>query len=134
MRAAVFAFANVTAQLTGGEPLSPDAVFNAVTETYPFGLPNAATSYYRALAPPPVAKPGGGGLVAMADYATESIFDLLAEESLDSRSISSIGSHHLSLESHMGKMNKTPAPPPLILSEPSKYITQCSGKFWGAGI
>jgi hypothetical protein len=78
MRVAVFAFANVTAQLAGGEPLSPDAVFNAVTETYPFGLPNAAASYSHALAPPPVVKPGGGWLVAMADYAAGSIFDLLA--------------------------------------------------------
>ena len=37
----VLAFANVTAQLAGGEPLSPDVVFNTATETYPFGLPNA---------------------------------------------------------------------------------------------
>ena len=101
MRAAVFAFVNITTQFAGGEPLSLDAVLNAAMETYPFGLPNAATSYYRALAPPPVAKPSGGRLVAMADYAAESIFDLLTEESLDSGSVSSTGSHHPSLECHM---------------------------------
>jgi hypothetical protein len=39
--AAVLAFANVTAQLAGGEPLSPDVVFNTTTETYLFGVPNA---------------------------------------------------------------------------------------------
>src|SRR6185312_10233783 len=36
--------------------------------------------------------------------------------------------------SPLGEMNKTPAPPPSILSEPSKYITQYSGMFRGAGI
>ena len=84
MRAAVFAFANVTAQLTGGEPLSPDVVFNAATETYLFGLPNAAASYCRSFATSPVVNPGCYGLVAMAGYATESVFDLLTEELLDS--------------------------------------------------
>ena len=34
----------------------------------------------------------------------------------------------------LGEMNKTPMPPPSSLSEPSKYITQCSGMLWGAGI
>ena len=29
--------------------------------------------------------------------------------------------------SPLGEVNKTPAPPPSSLSEPSKYITQCSG-------
>ena len=36
--------------------------------------------------------------------------------------------------SPLGEMNKTLAPPPSSLSEPSKYITQCSGMLWGAGI
>ena len=106
MRAAVFAFANITAQLTGGEPLSPDALFNATTETYPFGLPNAAKSCCHSLAVPPVAKLGCCGQVAMAGYATESIFDLLVEESLDSGSISSSGSHHPSLECHMAELHE----------------------------
>ena len=122
MHAAVFAFANITTQLKGGEPLPMRCSVPQQKHIH-----SASRTLQQAT-------PGGGGIVAMADYATESIFDLLTEESLDSRSISSIGSHHLSLESHMGKMNKTPAPPPSILSEPSKYITQCSGKFWGAGI
>ena len=59
-------------------------MFNATTETYLFGLPNAAASYCRSFATPPVVKLGCYGLVAMAGYATESVFDLLAEESLDS--------------------------------------------------
>jgi len=106
MRAAVFAFANVAAQLAGGEPLSPDAVFNATTETYLFGLPNAATSYCRALAPPPVAKLGGAGLVAMADYTTESIFDLLTEELLVSGSIYNTRSNHPPLECHLAEFHE----------------------------
>ena len=57
MRTAVFAFANITAQLAGGEPLSPDVVFNAATEMYMFGLPIAVTSYHRSLATPPITKP-----------------------------------------------------------------------------
>ena len=36
--------------------------------------------------------------------------------------------------SPLGEMSKTPTPPPSSLSEPSKYITQCSGTLWGAGI
>ena len=58
MRTAVFAFANITAQLAGGEPLSPDVVFNAATEMYPFGLPIVVTSYHLSLETPPVTKPG----------------------------------------------------------------------------
>ena len=106
MCATVFMFANVTTQLAGGEPLSPEAVLNTVTETYPFGVPNAVTSYLRSLAPSPVAKPSCYGLVAMTGYATESIFDLLTEELLNSGSVSSTGSHHPSLECHIAELHE----------------------------
>ena len=98
MRIAEFAFTNIAAQLAGGELLSPDVMFNTATETYPFGLPKAAACYHRSLAAPFTAKPGDCGLVAMTDYATESVFDLLEEDSLDSSSVSSSGSQHPSLE------------------------------------
>jgi len=39
----------------------------------------------------------------MADYAAESVFDLLAEESLDSGSVSRIGSHHPSPKCHVAE-------------------------------
>ena len=42
----------------------------------------------------------------MADYVAGSIFDLLAEESLDSGSVSSTGSHHPRLECHMAEIHE----------------------------
>jgi hypothetical protein len=35
--------------------------------------------------------------------------------------------------SPVGEIKSTPAPAPLSLSEPSKYITQCSGRSVGVG-
>jgi hypothetical protein len=78
LRLVLFLLANVTAQLSGGEPLSLEIPTRGFPMRFLFGLRNA-----------------DGEFVGMTDYVSESFHDLLVGESeVISDSFSSGGSHH----------------------------------------
>jgi hypothetical protein len=103
----VFSFANVTAQLSGAEPLSPEILGRGIPMRFPFGLHNAAEDAHHLAAAPLGSSPTDGEFVGMMDYISESFHDLLAGESKAIyNSGSSEGSHHPSRECFMADVPK----------------------------
>lgn len=92
------------AQLSGGEPLSPKLLTRGAPTTFPFGLCNAAETFGRLVAQRTHPSSMNSEFVGMADYVSESFFNLLTEGSETlSGSDSSRGSHHPSRECFMAK-------------------------------
>jgi hypothetical protein len=95
----LFSLANITAQLSGGEPLSPEILARGVPTRFPFGLRNAAEDVHCLTSAPFGSSPADGEFVGMMEYVSESFHDLLAGEAeVISDSGSSRGSHHPSRE------------------------------------
>jgi hypothetical protein len=87
------------AQLSGGEPLSPENLARGAPVSFPFGLRNTAGDTHRLTAVPFGSTLIDSEFVGMTDYISESFHDLLAGESeAISNSNSSRGSHHPSRE------------------------------------
>ena len=98
----VFVFTNVVTQLAEGEPLSPNIMTECTMMAYPFGLKNATVHASHHAASRNAMHPTNDEFVGMADYVSESVFDLMAERStLGSSSYSSGESHHPSQECYM---------------------------------
>ncbi|RLM84893.1 hypothetical protein C2845_PM04G09490 [Panicum miliaceum] len=98
----LISLANVTTQLSGGEPLSPEISARGVPTRFPFGLRKAVGDAHRLAAMFFGSTPTNGEFVGMADYILESFHDLLAGESeVISDSGSTGGSHHPSPECFM---------------------------------
>jgi hypothetical protein len=91
----LLSLANVTAQLSGGEPLSPEILIGIVPTTFPFGLRNVAQDVQRLVALRFDSLPTDSEFVGMTNYILESFHDLLIGESeAISDSNFSGGSHH----------------------------------------
>jgi hypothetical protein len=98
----LFSLANVTTQLSGGEPLSPEIPARSVPTRFHFGLRNAAGDAHCLAAVFFGSTPTDGEFVGMTDYISKSFHDLHAGESeVISDSGSSEGSHHPSRECFM---------------------------------
>jgi hypothetical protein len=98
----LFSLANVTAQLSGREPLSPKIPARDIPMRFPFGLRNTAEDAHHLAAVHFGSSLTNGEFVGMMDYISKSFHDLLAGEPeavLDSGS--SGGSHHPSRECFM---------------------------------
>ena len=102
MRHLTFSFANVMAQLAGGEPLSLAYLTQSAPIALPFGLLNAAETSGHLVARRTPLYPTNDEFVGMTEYVAESFHDLLTGESESpSSSDSSTGSHHPSRECFM---------------------------------
>ena len=82
-------------QLAGGDPLSPDVMAGHAAGAFPFGSGNAEMHVCHRMTSRHSAPPASDEFVGMADYASESVFDLLVEGlTLGYSSDSSNRSHH----------------------------------------
>jgi hypothetical protein len=113
LRRVLFSLANVTAQLSRGEPLSPEILTGSVPTTFPFGLCNMTQDVQRLVALRFDSLPTDSEFVGMTNYVSEPFHDLLTGESkVISDSNSSGGCHHPSCECFMadppkGHVNST---------------------------
>jgi hypothetical protein len=90
-----FSLANITVQLSGGEPLSPEIPARGVPTRFPFALRNAVGDAHRLAAAPFGSTPTDGEFVGMTAYILESFPNLLTGElEVISDFGSSGGSHH----------------------------------------
>ena len=97
-----FSFANIRAQLAGGEPLSPKYLIRSASIALSFGLHNAAETDGHLVARRTPPSPVNDEYMGVIKHVAESFHDLLAEEpELPSGSDSSRGSHHPSRECFM---------------------------------
>jgi hypothetical protein len=101
----LFSLANITAQLSGGEPLSPEIQARGVLTRFPFDLRNVAGDTHRLAVAFFGSTPTDGEFVGMKNYISESFHDLLAGESeAISDSGSSRGIHHPLWECFMARV------------------------------
>jgi hypothetical protein len=102
LRHVLFSLANVTAQLSRGEPLPPEIMTGSIPTVFLFGLHNVAQDVERLIALCFDSLPPDTEFMGMMDYISESFHDLLAGESeaiFDSNY--SGGRHHPSRECFM---------------------------------
>ncbi|GJN12369.1 hypothetical protein PR202_ga30641 [Eleusine coracana subsp. coracana] len=107
-----FALANVHGQLLGGEPLRPNRLAQALPDSYPRGLRNAAGCLQDMSIHRVVPACAGTGFVDVIERLDESLFDLLDMGSLEdfgSDSGSCTGSYDLPREGLMVQLAPTPA-------------------------